>query len=399
MRASDILILSTRMFRARALRTGLTILGVSVGIGAIVFLVSLGYGLQAILLEKITTSESLLTLDVFPADEESIILNQESITEIRSIDKVKSVTPLAVAHVQVSIMDSTSDVTGNIVDPAFFMLSGITKPKAGSFYSQQDTEHIVITTTVSDLFGFNYDDIVGQKVSLTIFFESDKSKPNDLGTLEELTNEFIISGVIQNDTLSIFFSPKLFSGYKIQSYSQAKVRVSDSDALEYTRDKLLEQGYTVLALSDIVEQANKIFGALQIILAVFGMTALLVSSIGMFNTMTIAFLERTQEIGIMRALGASESDMAVLFIIESTIMGFLGGVGGIIIGITGQMLVNFGIDVMAKSLGGIPVDLFSTPLWFTAVIIVFSSLVGFLTGLIPGRRASKLNPLQALKYK
>lgn len=158
-------------------------------------------------------------------------------------------------------------------------------------------------------------------------------------------------------------------------------------------------GFNVSALSDTIEEANKIFQAVQIILSLFGAVALIVSAIGMFNTMTIALLERTQEVGIMKSLGASNSDVWKLFLVESIIIGFLGGVSGIFLGIAGGQISNFGVNKLASSLGGTAIDLFYTPSEFIMIILLFSTIVGFLTGLYPARRASRLNPLEALRYK
>lgn len=138
---------------------------------------------------------------------------------------------------------------------------------------------------------------------------------------------------------------------------------------------------------------------INIILLVFGAVALFVSAIGMFNTMTIALLERAQEIGIMKALGASRQDIRKLFLAESIIIGFLGGMFGIIIGYIGIHAVNTGVNALAKSMGGQMFDLFYIPASFIIFILVFSTAVGLLTGLYPAKRAAELNPLEALRYK
>jgi ABC-type antimicrobial peptide transport system permease subunit len=131
----------------------------------------------------------------------------------------------------------------------------------------------------------------------------------------------------------------------------------------------------------------------------FGIIALIVSAIGMFNTMTITLLERTEEIGIMKSIGASDRMISLMFIMEAAIMGFLGGVVGIIIGFLEGETFNFLVNLIATNFGGEKVDLFYSPLWFVMSIIIFSAFVGFLTGLAPARRASKIDPLEALRYK
>jgi len=400
MRTIDLIKLSTRMFRTRALRTSLTILGVAVGIGTIVFLVSLGYGLQTVLLEKITTSESLLSLDVFPPDSAISTLKKETIKEFRTMPNVEEVVPIAVYPVQLSSGKTTTDATGNLTDAPFFRLSGL-NAQSGALFGEADTNAIVITAAIAELFEWKPEEAVGKKVSVSIFYPD----PLTIGPgrkvkdIEAKKEEVVIKGVILGETPIVYIPQKLYSDIAINDYAQAKVRVKNADTLDGVRVAIIDQGFSVSALTDVVDQANKIFKALQVVLAVFGTAALLVSAIGMFNTMTIAFLERTQEIGIMRALGASRSDMFSLFLVESGLMGFLGGACGVLIGYLSQIIVNIGIRLLAGSLGGHPVDLFRTPLWFIVTIICFSTFVGFLTGVVPGRRASRLNPLSALMYK
>ena len=134
-------------------------------------------------------------------------------------------------------------------------------------------------------------------------------------------------------------------------------------------------------------------------LALFGGIALIVSAIGMFNTMTVTLLERTNEIGIMRTIGASPSSIKVLFLSESIVMGFLGGIVGIIIGVGGGTLINFLLNTLATRMGGMAISLFRFPLVFLSFIAIFSAVMGFFTGVFPARRASSLNPLDAIRYK
>ena len=88
-----------------------------------------------------------------------------------------------------------------------------------------------------------------------------------------------------------------------------------------------------------------------------------------------------------------------MFLMEATIMGFLGGLGGLILGLAGGKIFNLVVNLISERMGGQAVNLFSSPLWFIGVIIVFAAVVGFLTGLVPALRASKINPLDALRYK
>ncbi|OGG93389.1 hypothetical protein A3G63_00010 [Candidatus Kaiserbacteria bacterium RIFCSPLOWO2_12_FULL_52_8] len=386
MRIHDTLRLSTRMFRTRILRTLLTILGVSVGIGTIVFLVSLGYGLQTLLLERITTSESLLSLDILAPESELVQLTQKTVSDISAMPGVEEVVPLANVPVQISVGEGITDVDGNITSGAYFRLSG-QQEQEGTLYEGEGGDGIVISSVVAELFSWKPAEAVGKSVQLAFVVGPDRYSVDTtiIGTVEGIIPEIYV--------------PVSLVPFVPETYSRVKARVQNSNVLESARAEIINLGYAVASLSEVVDQANKVFNALQVTLAIFGAAALLVSAIGMFNTMTIAFLERTQEIGILRAVGASRRDIFWLFVFESAIMGFLGGVGGIVIGFLIQAAINAGFHVLATSAGAVPVNLFRTPLWFIAVIIAFSTTVGLVTGVVPGIRAARLNPLHALKYK
>jgi putative ABC transport system permease protein len=175
--------------------------------------------------------------------------------------------------------------------------------------------------------------------------------------------------------------------------------VTQNKFLNEVQAKIIEKGFTVTALSKTVEQANKVFRAIQFTLGLFGAIALIVSAIGMFNTMTVTLLERTNEIGIMRTIGASSTDIMMMFLGESTLMGFCGGVVGIVMGVSIGKLINFLLNLVAVKMGGVAVKLVIFPLPFLAFVLLFSFVMGFLTGLFPARRAASLNPLEAIRYK
>jgi putative ABC transport system permease protein len=391
-------------------------LGVSVGIGTIVFLVSLGYGLQHLLIERITTSDSLLSLDVFPIDSEVSHITPEDLDGFKNIPHVKSVASVAVLPAQMSIRNNRgeeeiADATGRVVDPVYFDLSGI-KTIKGGFYGKDERDGVVISSVLAEVFGWTPEDAIGKKVSLTTFYTNGKPLQQVVvqdafasttsvssGEADAHAYDVVVRGVVAGDAALIYIPLGIYRDIPATYNAEAKVRVESADFMEPVRSEIVKRNFTVIALFDVVEQANKVFKALQVILFVFGAAALLVSAIGMFNTMTIAFLERTQEIGIMRALGGSKRDIFAMFLVESGLMGFLGGVGGIMIGFIAQFIVGVGVNLLARTFNAPPVALFDTPFWFVATIIIFSTGVGFLTGIFPGRRASKLNPLEALRYK
>ena len=399
---TDIFRLSTRMFRTNRSRTILTILGISVGIGAILFLVSLGYGLQRLILSQITTSESLLSLDVSISDLASLKLDNKAVGSIKDIPGVEKISPLVSLSVQMSVADVSSEIIANFASSDYFNLEG-TILKKGNFYSEtpENKNKVIISSSALRLFNLDEENCFNKEISFTLFVPNkDKESEDLIRDSVNLTEAFQIVGIIEEENSNYVYLPfSISQGLGIEDYSKLKVKVVDKDNLDIVREAIIEKGFMVSALSDIIEQANQIFKVVQIVLALFGTVALIVSAIGMFNTMTIALLERTQEIGIMKAMGASNADIWNMFLGESMIIGFFGGAGGIAVGIVGGELFNYGINFLAGMLGGGKIDLFWTPLWFILLIIIFSTFVGLATGFYPASRAAKINCLEALRYK
>ncbi|MDD5652466.1 MAG: FtsX-like permease family protein, partial [Candidatus Moranbacteria bacterium] len=225
-------------------------------------------------------------------------------------------------------------------------------------------------------------------------------KKDSQGIPDFTEKKYYVKGIIEDETQAYAYIDRSSAEeISFDNYDKIKIKVSSDDKLEEVRENVINKGYYVSAISDLVEQAKQIFKISQIILSLFGIVALIVSAIGMFNTMTIALLERTQEIGIMKTLGASSSVIWRVFLVESIAIGFSGGVLGILLGYVGGHISNFGINILARNFGGTEVDLFYIPVWFVFFILIFSILVGAFTGFYPARRASKLNALEALRYK
>lgn len=399
MRFRDSLALSTRVFKNRPLRTFLTILGVSVGIGTVLFLVSLGYGLQLTILNKITSADSLLSLDVGPGVSNLVELSTANIEEIRKIDGVSELSRMASLSSQISLKESTADSMIYAVDASFFRLNGVIIDAGGGFSGDLVYE-AVISSAVAKLFNLDPNAAIGQEIEATLYVTKiDGDGLEEIETVKE-NGKYKIVGVVDDENTPFVYLPlESLNGVSLAKYDQLKAKVADSDLMGSVSQKIIEKGFLVSSLSDTIDQANKIFSIIQIILFSFGFVALLVSAIGMFNTMTIALLEKTNEIGIMRSLGMSSKDIRMIFLMESSIMGFLGGVGGVFVGWLAGFVINLAFNILASNLGGKPMNLFYTPWQFILMVIVFSGFVGFLTGLYPSRRASKLNPLDALRYK
>lgn len=380
----------------------MTILGMSIGIGAILFLVSLGYGLQNTLLEKITTSDSLLTLDVEKDKSQPVNLNEESIQKIKEIYGVSEISTSYPLESKGKIGELTADLPVTVVDLLYLKLGG-TKLKTGELINDSNINGIIITSSVAQIFEKDPEEIIGQPISFV--FSLPKNENNESAGENEKNkeyvpeNQFTVMGVLESDDSAIYVNEKALTELKTPSFGQIKVKCQENKEMTGVREQITALGFSVSSLSETIDQANKIFRIIKIVLMLFGIIALVVSAIGMFNTMTITLLERTEEIGIMKSIGASDMIISLMFIMEATIMGFLGGLMGILIGWLEGEIFNLIVNLIATHFGGEEVDLFYSPSWFVASVIIFSAFVGFLTGIIPAKRASSIDPLEALRYK
>ncbi len=391
--------LSLRMFKTRPLRTWLTILGMGVGSGAVLFLIGLGYGFQNLLLANIVNNDTLLSLSISSAQPDVVIIDEEDINEIQGMEGVQNVSPLVSYSSQLVWGDLIANVVLKGVDGNYFKYEGIDIELGEP--ANQDNREILVSESVVMLFGDEKDeDIIGREVNVEIFSSLAEGE-KDLEEVIRYEKKYKIVGVIEGiDSVYIFFPLKdLKEKIDYLEYETAKVRVFKEENMSAVTDALIEKGFFVSSLSETIEQANKIFKGIQMALGFFGAIALFVAAIGMINTMTVTLLERTNEIGIMRATGASRKDILLLFVSESIAMGLFGGISGLIIGILGGKLFNWIINILAGMFGGESVNLFYYPLWFIVTLIVVSTLVGAIAGFIPGRKASKLDPLDALRYK
>lgn len=386
------------MFKARTMRTLLTILGMSVGIAAIIFLVSFGYGLQRTLLEKITTSDSLISLDVTlgKTDGEQV-LDSGAINDLKSIPDVVDVLPVLELAGQGKFGDIRLDVN-TVSSAASLLKSEGLKIAHGRFFTEEEQRGIVITTAVAQIFDSTPEEMLGKQVELALFQnnEEGQSDPNASYIPKE---PYTIVGIATGEENSVYLPLDSLTGFPLKSYTKLKVKCLSTQVLDQVRATIESKGYIASSISETIDQANKVFSVVQIVLMIFGMIALIVSAIGMFNTMTIALLERTEEIGIMKAIGASRWSISLMFIMESTLMGFLGAVGGVLLGLIEGEIFNLLVNLIAERFGGQSVDLFFSPLWFIFTVIAFGAFVGFLTGVFPARKASHIDALEALRYK
>lgn len=395
MRYIDIILLSLRIFRIHRLRTILTILAISVGVAVIVFLVALGYGLQEVTIEKIANIEAFSALDVTTARPDVLPLDDQAIAKFQKIDQVVLTRPLVGLSSQIVAGGQRADVALSGADPEFFSLDGLNFI-AGARYSAADNDSLVVSRATLKLIGTSEGEAVGQLVTLSIFDKKAKE------SAQKQAQSFRIVGVIAEETVAQAFvplnviKPKLLESIQ---YDLVKVKVANRQQINHIKSVIAALGFSASAVVETIEEVTQVFRYLRLILAGLGLIALLVASIGMFNTMTISLLERIKEIGVMRALGAGDQDIWKLFLTEAWIIGIGGSILGVVVGIGSSQVANLVFNIFAKTLGGEAQSVFLFPPVLVVGMIIFAQLVAVATGLYPAYRAVKVNPLDALRYE
>jgi len=391
----DVLQLSLKHFRGAKVRTTLTLFGVSVGVSAIVFLVSLGIGLKDVTVSQAAPLESLNNLSVAATENKKI--TDDDIARIEQIEKVKQVSPALKTVSQVTFNDITTEsfISGFYKDDLEFWDVDLV---SGGAFSSNDANEIIIPKIAQRHFNLKPEEFVGRTITLNVL---PKAKADLFSLLAPQKIDFKIVGVSSDETIftSVLPIETLKKIEETDTYGEARVKAKTRSDIGPVRDKIESLGFRVTTLKELVEQIEKAFLVLQIVLGSIGGIAFLVSCFGIINTMIISLLEHTHEIGILRALGAGKKDVKRIFYLEAALYGIIGGVFGVILGWMGGQSINLLLRFLAnlqKTAGEVP-TLFVTPLNFSLFIISFAVSISLLAGVYPARRAATLSPLDALR--
>src|SRR6266566_8633582 len=182
-------------------------------------------------------------------------------------------------------------------------------------------------------------------------------------------------------------------------YSSISVRVGNPTQVQLVENAVQKMGFNTFSILDATRSLRQFFAVLDLFLGIFGSLALAVASIGIVNTLVMAILERRREIGIMKAVGASDGDVRALFFAEAGAMGLLGGIFGVVLGWIIGRVINFGTNIYLARQGFSREQIWSVPWWLVGAALGFAFVVSLLSGIYPASRAARLDPVQALRYE
>lgn len=437
MRFFDLLTLIWSNLARRKGRVALTTVGVIIGTAAVVLLVSLGVGLQQNAESQLGGIGDLTRVMVYPGFTEGPVmatgpggvpmeqtapLNQAAIDTIAAIPGVTAVIPqdyfMGGATIQVGRLEGGGSMIG--VGTSDLSALGV-EAAQGELALTRGT--VIVGSQVANNF---YDpraragqepppppDLYGQTLTIELI------KWDEQGTEIRKTTRARVVGVlseIQDEPdWSIFMPMSDLDGYNAwatgqridrdkNGYNTLIVKVADVDQVLDVADQITALGFQAWSPQSYVEGISGFYRVLQVAFGSMGAIALLVAAIGIANTMTMAILERTREIGLMKAVGANNRHVLAIFLGEAAGIGFLGGLGGVLISWTlGQVLNVLVISYMAGQAvetGGLPpTSAVVTPLWLPLSALLFATLMGLASGLYPALSAATLAPMTALKYE
>ncbi len=470
MKMPDVIELGFDNLRQARLRTLLTTMGVSIGVCALVGMVSLGAGLQDNLNARLLHSGFFQTMMVFPRFDNNNnpadrvanqgqgprILDDTALTAIRQIPGVARVEPDVRLFLQIAINGKDAQAMAVAVPKEDGEEAAFAEMPFGKFFDSEDADEVILNTQMAKDLGFaNPNDLVGKTVHATIGVTRQQGRnaasarggrlPSFMGggggekgakreaappaaspaipgipqQLPEIAVDLKVMGLTARERAMLgnvgaqIYLPfamaqahqeKFFQDFPMlqlfrpPGYQGATVHLHSARDVESVEKTINTLGFRTISIASAISQLKRVFVIVDMLLAFVGSIGMAVAFLGITNTMVMAVLERTREIGVMKAVGAEDQDIRWLFLSESAVIGAMGGVIGLIFAWILGRVVNFGANIYIVRQGLQKENLFLIPLWLIAAAMGFSIFVSICAGLYPADRAARIDPTRALRH-
>lgn len=385
--------MAMRQLRLKKLRTLLILLGIAVGVATVVAVVSFGEGLRINAVEEVQKSRDLTLIEVSPGLKENglVLIDDSKVEEIKDLGK------LACPYVKDAYVSPSGSYFELFGIPEDYRTATELELAEGSWFEGGQNQLVLGSDLWEKL--ENTDGIsIGTPLKSKLRLYGDDGKPLDkevdfipVGHLKPTGSE-LDSGAF----ISLEQAKELS---KKEYYDGVLVKVESSSQVPETRDEIENLGLASSSAQDEIDSVNRIMNAVTLVLAFFSSISLLVGGLMVVSTMVVSVYERTREIGISKAIGASESDILKMFLAECLFIGAIGGVLGDLIGVIFSTFIDRVGRVLLLSrleIGNIE-HLTSLNLKILAAGFLISLFVSVLSGLYPAWRAAKMDPVKALR--
>ena len=463
MKLSDLNELAWQNLREAFLRNSLTTLGIAVGVASLVAMLSLGIGLQDMMTRRLQSGGLFDTVMVRPQTNivrpgqrardrlmgrerqpEPIPtrLDDAARRQLEQLAEVVEVFP-EVEFTADARLGNEGRLTRVSSLPSSASSNEAFEGMLGRFFSAPDAReiilHVELAQTLAESQGWQPADLVGKEVVLRfagrepIAAEADANQnlsPEEaafgfsvvssevpLRVAGIITAEIVFSGpgsfensgaylpvqfaetlqIIEgNNMREVIGNSAMSAG---EQYSDLTVRVARASSVPAVQEAIKQMGFRTFSLMDFTRNLSRVFAILDLLLGIFGSLALAVASLGIVNTLVMAILERRREIGVLKALGASDRDVRQLFFAEAGVMGLAGGAGGVLMGWGIGRIIQF-VTAAYLQRQGIPAEnIWLVPWWLVVGAMGFALAVSLGAGMYPASRAAKLDPVEALRYQ
>jgi putative ABC transport system permease protein len=445
----DLTDLALRNLREAILRNALTTLGVAVGVASLVAMLSLGVGLQQLASKRLSQSGLFDTIIVTPknnfrgmggprrepeSDKPPRVLDDGARKEIENLPNVIEVYPQVRFFTEVRFNNKPfATVVAGMPDSS--RNSGSFDGMQGNFFSSPTAHEAILQIDFAKDLSDKPPTLIGQELVLryaerqalpagdSSAATSDASGggfsvvPKELGLkivgvvetepaqgyggygnarlLIPLETASTLRAAQVNDLRDIVRD----NAANKTTYPSLSVRAKSPSRVEAAEISIKNMGFAAFSLLDASKSLRTFFSVFDLLLGIFGSLALAVATLGIVNTLVTAILERRREIGVLKALGAADSDVQQLFFVEAGVMGLFGGILGVLFGWLLGRALTFGTNLYLQRQNLNPIELSSVPWWLVLTALAFAVLVSLAAGLYPAARAAKLNPVDALRYE
>jgi putative ABC transport system permease protein len=427
----------------KRLRTCLTVLGVMIGVGALVCMFAFGKGMQRNIRQEFESMGLFNYINVRPAEHNPVRdvnedqdTNQTPLLDEAFIQRVSRLPGVVTAFAEIRFpalvrMGGREEFTLVQVLPASVCDSGLIKFRVGRAYDPKRTDGLIITDELLRRFRITHpEQALGQDMELATL-TVDPSKFNPLALLSMLQGKTLpfqteahalnIVGVAGRMGFSgfiplrsdVFISPAAADRMKkinithlsdlfavtntLQAHERVTVKVESPLDVDAVRREIEDWGFLTSAPIDQFTEMKKGFIIVDAFLLALGMIGITVSCLSITNTMVMSILEHTRDIGIMKAVGATDRDVGAIFVYESGVIGFLGGVLGLDLAWLVSLFINQIINGITAREGVPYMNHFAFPMWLCLSGIGFSMIVSVIAGVYPALRAARVDPIVALR--
>ena len=449
MRFLDLLTMSINNLRRRKVRTALTVLGVVIGTASVVVMVSLGIGLNALMMEMYSSYGSMTAIEIYNygnngnngTSDNPLYLTDDTVKEFLRIPHVTSASPVLETNVilKQGVYETNTSING--VTREFMEQIPLGQ---GKLPDPKNTEmefiygNAVVQWFQNSKTGKGYwdtqelPDIDYMNKPMFVIFDTDayyqsRSGGSGDGTPVKAPKKYLIrtAGVVEGGIddynsyaygvytdidqlktqLKKIYKKNPIPGqptnkkgkpYSYFIYNQAYVYVDDMENVTAVQKAITDMGFQANSQMEWIEQSQQTYNMIQLVLGGIGAISLFVAAIGIANTMMMSIYERTKEIGVIKVLGCDLRTIRNMFLLESGFIGFMGGVIGVATSYGIGFIMNHFLGI-GQIMTGQAGDISRIPLWLAAAAVVFAIFVGMAAGFFPSLRAMHLSPLAAIR--